>query len=165
MPWYMWLLIGVAAGSLSLLAGRLVRVGYRAHLERVVGEKAFGNMWLRNRMQIHLGRRYDVIDRVTRAETMYGWVWIAMTRHAPDPIVNRIGWSPFKWTAKRAAYRYRAARRADDERGSISDMILMLFLVLLAASFLSHVVADLTVADVRDWLLGIIGHVWGALFG
>lgn len=141
----------VVLAGLSVLALRLHR-RFRVRMER---ERATGNRTLRNRMLFYVGRTTDELGQVARAETMRGWVWIAMTRHAPDPYKVRIGWAPCRWLARRSLDRYRS-----HEAGRVS------WLMILVVAIGIGLVVDpgFTVHTLRSLLHAIvhIGHRIGA---
>lgn len=80
------------------------------HHLRFADEKANGHLKVRQRMRNMVGRRRDTYDGVMRAETMYGWVWMAFTRKPREPYVEVMEWAPTRRAAKRALARYRDGR-------------------------------------------------------
>lgn len=105
--WTVLALAIVATVAGGLWVWRVLRF---AHRRRVGQELASGRLKLRARMERMVGRGHfpEVQETVVRAETMYGWVWIKMTRKPRIPLRVEHGWSPFRWTARRAL-----ARRAN----------------------------------------------------
>lgn len=99
----------VGLGSSLVFTVRLVRFDL---LERIGREKVVGHVRLRRRMCNLAGKgnnkpRYET---VVRAETMRGWVWIFCERRNGHGFEERMGWSPFRWTARRALARQGRAK-------------------------------------------------------
>jgi len=97
-----WVVVFVTLGMLAITAGAGLIVVKERLSKRVRRELEHGNMQVRWRLRSDLGRRYEAIRCVRRAETMRGWVWIAMERHPPDPYLEQSGWALTKRSAERA---------------------------------------------------------------
>lgn len=104
--------LGVVLAAVALaIAGWYVSRQLRAyHLLRLAEEKANGHFKVRRRMRSMVGKTKDTYDGVMRADTMYGWVWMAFTRRPREPYVEIMEWAPTRRAARRALARYRDGR-------------------------------------------------------
>lgn len=97
------LALGAELGVMLTLA---VAAGLHVHTRHrllVAEEKAKGHRRLIRRVCNAAGRQHNVLTKVARAETMYGWVWMVAHRRPRQGFGFEWGWSLTERVARRRA--------------------------------------------------------------
>lgn len=122
-------------------------------------ELSTGNLKHRHRIADGAAKQGKAMQTVVRAEYLPGWVWVRITPRPPkrgvrprDNVDEQIGWALTRRGAKWK--RDNTDPRVRTERGDISDMLVTVMVLVVAAAFISKVSADVTPGDVLDWILG-----------
>lgn len=104
-----WIVMFAITGAVVVALGVLAYRAATRRLRRAIAfERETGNLRVRRRTTVLVGRKKDVYEYVVKAETMPGYVWFRWTRKPRQPFTEDFGWAP---TRRLARWRLRRSNR------------------------------------------------------